>query len=177
MASIFPESPARIQTSGETGRACAARLKKLYQRGRLGQKSGAGWYRYDADRQPIPDPEVDGLIKATAKEAGLPRRAVSGDEIIERCIDVMINEGARILEEGHALRAGDIDTIYLAGYGFPAYRGGPMWYADTVGLDRILNRILTFREKHGPWWEPAPLLKRLVEEGNTFAGFDAGRAL
>ena len=151
-------------------------LEKLYQRGRLGQKSGAGWYRYDADRKPIPDPEVEALIEATAKEAGIPRRAVSGEEIIERCIYVMINEGARILEEGHALRAGDIDTIYLAGYGFPAYRGGPMWYADTVGLDRILNRILAFREKHGPSWEPAPLLKRLVEEGNTFAGFDANKA-
>ena len=149
-------------------------LEKLYHLGRWGQKTGAGWYRYDADRKPIPDPEVEALIEATAKEAGIPRRAVSGEEIIERCIYVMINEGARILEEGHALRAGDIDTIYLAGYGFPAHRGGPMWYADTVGLDKILNRILAFREQHGASWEPAPLLKRLVEERKTFAGFDAG---
>jgi 3-hydroxyacyl-CoA dehydrogenase len=145
-------------------------LEKLYQLGRLGQKTRAGWFRYDDDRKPIPDPEVDRLIEAAAREAGIPRRAISGEEIIERCIYVMINEGARILEEGHALRAGDIDTIYLAGYGFPAYRGGPMWYADTVGLDRVLNRILAFRAQHGPSWEPAPLLKRLVEEGNTFAG-------
>lgn len=151
-------------------------LEKLYQMGRMGQKSGAGWFRYGADRKAIPDPEVDALIEATAKEAGIPRRTISDEEIIERCIYVMINEGARILEEGHALRAGDIDTIYLAGYGFPGYRGGPMWYADTVGLDKVLNRILAFRDKHGACWEPAPLLKRLVEERKTFAAFDASRA-
>ena len=151
-------------------------LEKLYHLGRLGQKNGAGWFRYDADRRPIPDPEVEALIETTAKEAGIPRRAISVEEIIERCIYVMINEGARILEEGHALRAGDIDTIYLAGYGFPAYRGGPIWYADTVGLNKILDRILACREKHGPRWEPARLLKRLVEGGNTFAGFDATTA-
>jgi 3-hydroxyacyl-CoA dehydrogenase len=150
-------------------------LEKLYQMGRLGQKNGAGWFRYGADRKPVPDPEVDALIEATAKAAGIPRRAISNEEIIERCIYIMINEGARILEEGRALRARDIDTIYLSGYGFPGYRGGPMWYADTVGLDRILNRILAFCEKHGASWEPAPLLKRLVGEGKNFAGFDAGR--
>jgi 3-hydroxyacyl-CoA dehydrogenase len=150
-------------------------LEKLFNLGRLGQKSGAGWFRYGADRKPVPDPEVDALIETSAKEAGIPRRAISPEEIIERCLYVMINEGARILEEGRALRAGDIDTIYLSGYGFPGYRGGPMWYADTVGLDKILKRILAFHEKHGPSWEPAPLLKRLVEEGKNFAGFDAAR--
>jgi 3-hydroxyacyl-CoA dehydrogenase len=144
-------------------------LEKLYQAGRLGQKSGAGWFRYGADRKPIPDPEVDALIETTAKEAAIPRRAISNLEIIERCLYIMINEGARILEEGQALRAGDIDTIYLAGYGFPAYRGGPMWYADTVGLGKILNRITTFS------WEPAPLLKKLASEGKTFADYDAAR--
>jgi 3-hydroxyacyl-CoA dehydrogenase len=151
-------------------------LEKLYNLGRLGQKNGMGWFRYGADRKPVADPEVETLIETTAKEAGIPRRAISAEEIIERCIYVMVNEGARILEEGRALRAGDIDTIYLSGYGFPAYRGGPMWYADTVGLDKILKRILTFREKHGPSWEPAPLLKRLVDEGKNFAGFDAARS-
>ena len=144
-------------------------LEKLYHLGRLGQKSGAGWYRYDANRKPIADPDVEALIEATAKEAGIRRRAIAAEEIIERCLYVMINEGARILEEGHALRAGDIDTIYLAGYGFPGYRGGPMWYADSVGLDKILKRILAFREQHGASWEPAPLLKRLAGEGTTFA--------
>jgi 3-hydroxyacyl-CoA dehydrogenase len=153
----------------EPGERMPLVLEKLYHLGRLGQKSGAGWFRYGPDRKPIPDPEVDALIEATAKEAGIPRRAISSEEIVERCIYVMINEGARILEEGHALRAGDIDTIYLAGYGFPAYRGGPMWYADTVGLDRILNRILAFR------CEPAPLLKRLAAERKTFAAFDTSR--
>jgi 3-hydroxyacyl-CoA dehydrogenase len=147
-------------------------LEKLYEMGRLGQKNGAGWFRYDADRKPIPDPEVERLIEATANDAGITRRAISEEEIIERCLYIMINEGARILEEGHALRAGDIDTIYLSGYGFPAYRGGPMWYADTVGLDRILNRILAFREEHGPSWEPAPLLKRLVQEGKNMESFN-----
>jgi 3-hydroxyacyl-CoA dehydrogenase len=141
-------------------------LEKLYHSGRLGQKSGAGWFRYGPDRKPIPDPEVEALIETTAKGARIPRRAISNEEIIERCLYIMINEGARILEEGHALRAGDIDTIYLTGYGFPAYRGGPMWYADTVGLDRVLNRVTAFS------WEPAPLLKRLAGEGKTFAEWD-----
>jgi len=150
-------------------------LEKLFHLGRLGQKNGMGWFRYDADRKATPDPEVDALIEATAKAAGIPRRAISNEEIIERCMYIMINEGARILEEGHALRAGDIDTIYLAGYGFPAYRGGPMWYADTVGLEKILNRILAFREQHGLAWEPAPLLNQLVKERKTFASFDAAR--
>jgi 3-hydroxyacyl-CoA dehydrogenase len=159
----------------EPGERVPLVLEKLYQLGRLGQKSGAGWFRYGPDRKPISDPEVEALIEATAKEAGIPRRAISSEEIIERCIYLMINEGARILEEGYAMRAGDIDTIYLAGYGFPAYRGGPMWYADTVGLDRILNRILAFRENHGARWEPAPLLKRLAGEGKTFASFDTSR--
>jgi len=146
-------------------------LEKLYHMGRLGQKSGAGWFRYGDDRKPVPDPEVDELVQSTAREAGIPQRDFSREEIIERCLYMMINEGARILEEGYALRAGDIDTIYLSGYGFPAYRGGPMWYADTVGLKKILNRIVAFREQHGPRWEPAPLLRRLAEEGNTFANF------
>jgi 3-hydroxyacyl-CoA dehydrogenase len=146
-------------------------LEKLYRMGRLGQKSGAGWFRYGDDRKPVSDPEVDELIQTTAKEAGIPQRDISREEISERCLYMMINEGARILEEGYALRAGDIDTIYLAGYGFPTYRGGPMWYADTVGLKQILSRIVAFREQHGPRWEPAPLLKRLAAEGATFANF------
>jgi len=150
-------------------------LEQLFRMGRLGQKTGAGWYRYDESRKPISDPEVESLIETTAKQAAIPRRTIRDEEIIERCIDVMINEGARILDEGHAQRAGDIDTIYLTGYGFPAYRGGPMWYADTVGLKKIYDRILEFQRQHGEWWEPAPLLKRLAEEGGTFAGFDASR--
>jgi 3-hydroxyacyl-CoA dehydrogenase len=151
-------------------------LDKLYRMGRLGQKTGAGWYRYDENRKAIPDPEVVALIETTAREAGVPRRSVSNEEIIERCIYSMINEGARILEEGYALRASDIDTVYLTGYGFPAYRGGPMWYADTVGLRKIFNRIREFHKQHGAQWEPADLLQRLAESGQTFAGRDAENA-
>jgi 3-hydroxyacyl-CoA dehydrogenase len=146
---------------------------KLVAMGRLGQKTGAGWYRYDENRKPIPDPEIDALIETTAKEAGVPRRAITDQEILERCLYSMINEGARILEEGYALRAGDIDTIYISGYGFPAYRGGPMWYADTVGLKKVYDRICEFERQHGDLWKPAPLLQRLAEQGKTFASLDA----
>ena len=151
-------------------------LDKLYRMGRLGQKTRAGWYRYDENRKAIPDPEVVALIEQTAREAGIRRRPIGSQEIIERSIYSMINEGARILEEGYALRASDIDTVYLAGYGFPSYRGGPMWYADTVGLRKVYDRIRDFRAQHGEWWEPAGLLEKLVEEGKTFASLDEDKA-
>jgi 3-hydroxyacyl-CoA dehydrogenase len=141
-------------------------LRKLFEMGRYGQKTGRGWYLYDENRKATPDPEVEALIEQTAKEAGIERRQITDDEIIERCIYVMINEGARILEEGHASRASDIDAIYFSGYGFPAYRGGPMWYADTVGLKKVYDKVVEFH------WEPAPLLKRLALEGKTFASQD-----
>jgi 3-hydroxyacyl-CoA dehydrogenase len=151
-------------------------LDKLYAMGRYGQKTGAGWYRYGDDRKPIPDPEIDELIEITASNSGIERRTVSDEEIIERCIYIMINEGARILEEGYALRASDIDIVYLTGYGFPSYRGGPMWYADTVGVAKVYQRVCDFHNQHGELWEPAPLLKRLAEENKTFAGLDKERA-
>ena len=150
-------------------------LDQLYQSGRLGQKTGAGWFRYDENRKAIPDPEVVALIEKTAREAGIARRPVSDQEITERCIYTLINEGAKILEEGFALRAADIDVIYLTGYGFPGYRGGPMWYADTVGLKNVYERIAEFHRVHGELWTPAPLLKKLAEAGETFAAFDASR--
>jgi len=151
-------------------------LDKLYEMGRLGQKSGKGWYRYDkSTRAPIPDPEVDALIEKTAREAGITRRTITPQEIIERSVYIMINEGARILEEGHAQRAADIDVIYCTGYGFPGYRGGPMWYADTVGLKNVYSRVREFQLRYGHLWEPAPLLQRLAEEGSTFADWDAAR--
>jgi 3-hydroxyacyl-CoA dehydrogenase len=148
-------------------------LEKLFHSGRLGQKTGAGWYRYDENRKPIPDPDVHALIEKTAVEGGIERRRVSDDEIIERCIYIMINEGAKILEEGYALRAADIDVIYLTGYGFPAYRGGPMWYADTVGLKKVRDRIREFHAQHGEFWEPAALLNKLADQGQSFAAYDA----
>ena len=144
---------------------------RLCEMGRYGQKTGAGWYKYDENRRAIPDPEVAGLLRKWAAEAGVPQRAISPQEIVDRCILALVNEGARILEEGIALRAVDIDIIYLNGYGFPAYRGGPMWYADTLGLNNVCARISEFHRQHGELWEPAPLLNRLAQEGNTFAEF------
>lgn len=150
-------------------------LEKLFHMGRLGQKTGAGWYRYDENRKPIVDPEVHALIEKTAQEGGIERRQISDDEIIERSLYIMINEGAKILAEGYALRAADIDVVYLTGYGFPGYRGGPMWYADTVGLKKVRDRIVEFHRKHGEFWEPAPLLNKLADQGETFASYDAAR--
>jgi 3-hydroxyacyl-CoA dehydrogenase len=145
---------------------------RLCEMGRYGQKTGAGWYKYDESRNRIPDPEVDALIEQVAAEQGVKRRAITEDEIIERTQYALINEGAKILEEGVALRAVDIDIIYLNGYGYPVWRGGPMQYADTVGLKKVYERVSRFHEEHGELWEPAPLLRRLAEEGKTFADFD-----
>jgi len=144
----------------------------LCEMGRYGQKTGAGWYKYDENRRAIPDPEVAVLVKKWAAQAGIPQRRISRDEIVDRCLYALVNEGARILEEGYALRAGDIDIIYINGYGFPAYRGGPMWYADALGLKTVYNRILEFHQQHGKLWEPAPLLKQLAEEGKSFADYN-----
>ena len=144
---------------------------RLCEMGRYGQKTGAGWYKYDENRRAILDPTVEENIRKWAAEAGVKQHAISKEEIVDRLIYALVNEGARILAEGFALRAVDIDIIYLTGYGFPAHRGGPMWYADTVGLKKVYDRISEFHKQHGELWEPAPLLKRLVEEGKSFAGF------
>ena len=148
---------------------------RLCEMGRYGQKTGAGWYKYDENRRPTSDPEVGELVRKWAAEAGIPQRQISAEEIVDRCIYALVNEGARILEEGIALRAVDIDIIYINGYGFPAYRGGPMWYADTVGLKKVYDRILEFHQQHGELWRPAPLLKLLAEQGKTFAEFNKGQ--
>jgi 3-hydroxyacyl-CoA dehydrogenase len=145
---------------------------KLCELGRYGQKTGAGWYKYDENRRAIPDPEVARLVAQWAAEAGIKQRQISKEEIVDRLIYALVNEGARILQEGFALRSMDIDIIYLNGYGFPAHRGGPMWYADTVGLKNVLARINEFHAQHGELWEPAPLLKKLAEEGKGFSDFD-----
>ncbi|MFZ0739780.1 MAG: 3-hydroxyacyl-CoA dehydrogenase NAD-binding domain-containing protein [Candidatus Acidiferrales bacterium] len=143
--------------------------------GRFGQKTGAGWYKYDEKRQASPDPEVATLVRKWAAEAGIPQHEISAAEMVDRCVFALVNEGARILEEGFASRAIDIDIIYINGYGFPAYRGGPMWYADTVGLKKVYGRVRQFQEQHGEIWEPAPLLKYLAEQGKTFAEFVRGQ--
>jgi 3-hydroxyacyl-CoA dehydrogenase len=146
---------------------------RLAEMGRFGQKTNAGFYRYEpGNRAPIPDPEVDAIIVSVSKELGIERRAISDDEILERGLYAMINEGAKILDEKMAIRASDIDTVWINGYGFPAHRGGPMFYADTVGLSTILAKIREFREKHGKVWEPSSLLVRLAGEDKTFASLD-----
>jgi len=150
---------------------------RLCELGRYGQKTAAGWYKYDENRRPIPDPEVSDLVRKWSAEAGIAQRNISSEEIVDRCIYALVNEGARILEEGIALRAVDIDIIYLNGYGFPSYRGGPMWYADTVGLDKVYRRISEFHQQHGEPWDPASLLKRLAEESKTFAELNRERAV
>jgi 3-hydroxyacyl-CoA dehydrogenase len=145
---------------------------RLCEMGRFGQKTGSGWYKYDAERKALVDPEVIALVEKWNAGSGIPQRQISANEIVEREIYMLVNEGARILEEGYALRAGDIDTIYLNGYGFPGFRGGPMWYADTVGLRRVYDRVCEFHKQHGMLWEPAPLLKKLAESGGKFAQFE-----
>jgi 3-hydroxyacyl-CoA dehydrogenase len=144
---------------------------------RLGQKRGKGWYRYEDGRTAIPDAEVEALIRAAAGEAGIEQRLVSDAEIVDRAICALVNEGARVLEEGLAARASDIDVIYTSGYGFPAWRGGPMFYADTVGLASVLERILVFESRHGVRWRPATLLVDLARTGRRFRDWDRERAV
>jgi len=150
----------------------------LTERGWLGQKSGRGYYRYDnPERKRTPDPEAIALFAEEARRLGVPQRKPAKQEIQERCLYAMINEGALLLEEGIALRASDIDIVYTAGYGFPGYRGGPMFYADTVGLKAIYDKILEFRKVLDPqYWQPAPLLEKLAKAGSSFAQWQAGRA-
>ena len=147
---------------------------RLCERGRFGQKTGAGYYRYEpGNRTPIPDPEVDALIAEVAAESGIVRRTIGADEIVQRCLYHLVNEGARVLEDGIALRASDIDIVWIDGYGFPRWRGGVMHWADHVGLGAIHATIAGFNESQDHW-EPAPLLSRLAAEGRSFA--DADRA-
>ncbi len=142
---------------------------RLCEMGRFGQKTGAGWYRYEGgSRTPIPDPMVEEMIVKASDELGIKRRKIEPQEIIERCMYPLINEGAKILEEGLALRASDIDIVWINGYGFPAYRGGPMFYAEEVGLGKIHDVMRRLNDVHGEDLKPAPLLARLAKEGKGF---------
>jgi 3-hydroxyacyl-CoA dehydrogenase len=145
---------------------------KLCEMGRYGQKTGAGWYRYEpGKRDAIPDPVVEQMIADHRKELGITPRKISDDEIVARCVYALVNEGARILEEGIAQRASDIDMVYLTGYGFPLHRGGPMLYADSVGLYNVARAMKRFGAMPGgdaKFWEPAPLLAKLAADGKTF---------
>ena len=143
---------------------------RICEQGRYGQKTNAGWYRYEkGSRTPLPDPEIEKLILAESKRLGIERKPISDEEIVKRTLYALVNEGAKLLEEGIALRPSDIDVIYLTGYGFPAWRGGPMFYADTIGLDKVYADVKRFHETQGFFWRPAPLLEKLAREGRRFA--------
>ena len=145
----------------------------LCEHGCYGQKTGTGFSKYDENRRAFPNPDAVAFAEQAAREQRIARRAISKEEILDRCMMALINVGAKLLEEGIALRAVDIDIVYLNGYGFPAWRGGPMFYADTVGIDKVLARIQEFEQQHGPdLWSPAPLIRRLAAEGGTFAARD-----
>jgi 3-hydroxyacyl-CoA dehydrogenase len=142
----------------------------LCEMGRFGQKTGAGWYDYKAgDRKAYPSQVVNGMIVQHSADIGVERRKISDQEIVERLVYALVNEGALILEEGIAQRASDIDMVYLTGYGFPLFRGGPMFYADTAGLPNVLASVERFAKgRHGDAWKPAPLLVKLASEGKGF---------
>ena len=160
----------RKRKKAETGEQFSAIGDRICEMGRFGQKTGSGFYIYEAgNRKPVTDPIIDKLIVDYSKEHNIPRREISDEEIIERCIYGLVNVGAQILDEGIALRASDIDMVYLTGYGFPLYRGGPMFYADTVGLKKVAETIAGFEKgRNGHFWKVAPLLKKLADEGKRF---------
>jgi 3-hydroxyacyl-CoA dehydrogenase len=145
-------------------------IMKLVEMGRLGQKSGKGWYRYEpGSREPLRDAELERFIVEESGRLGITRRSIPADEIVKRCVYGMINEGAKLLEQGIALRASDIDVVYVTGYGFPAHRGGPMYYADQIGLANVYCDIRRLYEEYGYWWKPAPLLEKLAASNGRFA--------
>ena len=158
----------------------AAVADRVCELGRYGQKTGKGWYLYKpGDRTAYPDPEVEAIIVEERSKAGITPRKISDEEIVERLVYALANEGARILEEGIALRASDIDMVYLNGYGFPLHRGGPMHWCDQVGLYNVARRMREFaRDPHTDqkFWKPAKLVEKLAAEGGSFAGYDASRA-
>ncbi|WP_312291385.1 3-hydroxyacyl-CoA dehydrogenase, partial [Stutzerimonas nitrititolerans] len=161
--------PAHLEFPTVADRLCAA--------GMLGQKTGIGYYRYEpGNRTPLENPELASMFAAASREKGIERRELDERYIVERTIYSLVNEGAKILEEGIAQRSSDIDLIYLNGYGFPAWRGGPMFYADSFGLDKVLATIRELHARCGEWWKPAPLLEKLAAEGRTFSGWQPDRA-
>ncbi|WP_322061633.1 3-hydroxyacyl-CoA dehydrogenase [Paraburkholderia sp. J63] len=145
-------------------------IMKLVEMGRLGQKSGKGWYRYEpGSREPLRDAELERFIVEESARLGIARRPILADEIVKRCVYGMINEGAKLLQQGIALRASDIDVVYVTGYGFPAHRGGPMYYADQIGLANVYRDVKRLHDEYGYWWKPAPLLEKLAAENGRFA--------
>ncbi|MGV7030187.1 3-hydroxyacyl-CoA dehydrogenase NAD-binding domain-containing protein [Methylobacterium symbioticum] len=159
----------RETSKGETVREI------LCERDRRGQKTGRGFYDYDEARKATPSAEVEAVIRAVAARQGVTQREISDEEIRERCLYPMVNEGAKILDEGKALRASDIDIVWINGYGWPVYSGGPMHWADGIGLARIVERLRALEAEHGPDFTPAPLLATLAAEGGSFSAFDKAR--
>lgn len=151
----------------------------LVEMGRYGQKTASGFYKYDPEtRRRKSDPEVESMIKTEAAKLGVEQREVEEDEILARCLYPLINEGAKILEEEIAQRPSDIDVVYVFGYAFPAAKGGPMFYADQVGLKNVYDKICEFRDRYGEqYWQPSPLLEQLAKEGKTFAQWDRERSM
>jgi 3-hydroxyacyl-CoA dehydrogenase len=153
-------------------------VRKLFELGRHGQKTGAGYYRYEG-RTPVPDPELARIARELAEQHGIARRAdITDPEIVERLLYPLMNEGVRILEEGIAYRPGDIDVVWVAGYGFPDHRGGPMFMADRIGLRTIAERLSHYAAERGNpfgYWTPAPLLTRLAAEGTRLADWQPTR--
>lgn len=145
---------------------------RIVEMDRLGQKTGAGWYKYEiGTRTPAPDPKIEKMIVETSANLGIKRREISDQEIIERCLYPLINEGAKILEEGIAIRSSDIDVVWLYGYGFPRHRGGPMFWADLIGTNTIYDKMVEFETEHGNLMQPADLLEKLAKEGQGFGDF------
>ena len=164
---IRKERKAR-QTTPDTRRTSPI-ADRIVEMGRLGQKTNAGWFRYEkGERAPLPDPAIEKLILDVSKELGIARRTIGDQEIVERCLYPLVNEGAKILQEGVAQRSSDIDTIWLYGYGFPRWRGGPMFWADAIGLDKVYAAMQRLNELDRDWLEPAPLLARLAKDGKKF---------
>jgi len=152
---------------------------RIVEAGRLGQKTGKGWYRYEpGDRTPHPDPEVHRIIKETAAELGIAQRSdFTDEEILKRLLFASVNEACKILEEGVALRASDIDVMWLHGFGFPRYRGGLMYWADTIGVREVYNQIASWHQRYGERWRPADLLRRLAESGSPLREAKAQRPM
>jgi len=172
----YPTRKAQIATRAQD-RRWNDLILRLVELGRLGQKSGKGWYRYEpGSRTPLRDPELEAFVVAESARLGIVRRPIGEAEILERCLYSMVNEGARLLELGIAQRPSDIDVVYLSGYGFPAAQGGPMAMADRIGLATVAEAVQRLHAQHGVWWEPAPLLLRLAREGGTFAGWQRQRS-
>lgn len=160
--------PAHLEFPTVADRLCAA--------GMLGQKTGVGYYRYQpGSRTPLENPDLTAMLEAASREKGIERQALSEQYIVERTLYALINEGAKILQEGIAQRSSDIDIIYLNGYGFPAWRGGPMFYADSVGLSEVLAKVQELHTRCGDWWKPAPLLEKLAAEGRGFSDWHPGQ--